>query len=66
MFEWVGIHDGPFGGIDPTGRTIRSREACFFRVEDGMVVEVDFVSDGLGAPVQLAVVPPDFWTNPHR
>ncbi len=31
-----------------------------------MVVEVDFVSDGLGAPVQLAVVPPDFWTNPHR
>jgi predicted ester cyclase len=66
MFEWVGTHDGPFGGIEPTGRTIRFREAGFFRVEDDMVIEGDFVADGLGARIQLGVLPEDFWTNPHR
>lgn len=66
LFDWVGTHDGQFGGIEPTGRAIRFREACFFRVEDGMVVEGDFVSDGLGARIQLGVLPEDFWTNPHR
>lgn len=66
LFEWVGIHDGPFAGIEPTGRTIRFREASFFRVEDGMVIEGDFVADGIGARIQLGVLPEDFWTNPHR
>ena len=66
MFEWVGTHDGLFAGIEATGRRVRFREACFFRVKDGMVVEGDFVSDGLGARIQLGVLPKDFWTNPHR
>ena len=66
MVNWVGTHAGVFGGIDPTGRTIRFREACFFRIEDGMVVAGDFVADGIGARIQLGVLPEDFWTNPHR
>ncbi len=66
MLKLVGTQDGPFGGIEPTGRKIRFREACFFRVEEAMVVGGDFVSDGLGARIQLGVLPEDFWTNPHR
>ncbi len=66
MVEWTGTHDGPFAGIEPTGRRVRFREACFFRVEDGTVIEGDFVADGLDVRIQLGILPEDFWTNPHR
>ncbi len=66
LFGLVGTHEGKFGGIEPTGRSIRFREAGFFRVEGGKVIEGDFVSDGLGARIQLGVLPETFWTDPHR
>jgi predicted ester cyclase len=66
LVDFVGTHEGTFGRIEPTGRKIRFREARFFRIEHGLVVEGDFVSDGLGARIQLGVLPEDFWTNPHR
>lgn len=66
LFEVSGTHEGVFGGIEPTGRSIRMREAGFFTVEGGMVVAADFVSDGLGLRIQLGVLPEDFWTNPSR
>lgn len=65
-FEWVGTHDGPFGGIEPTAIAIRFCEVSLFRVEAGMVVECDFVSVGLGARIQPGLQPKDLWTNPHQ
>ena len=66
LFEISGTHRGVFGGIEPTGRSIRMREAGFFTVEDGMVVAADWVSDSLGLRIQLGALPEDFWTNPSR
>jgi predicted ester cyclase len=66
LFEIAGTHQGVFGGIDPTGRSVRILEAGFFTVEGEHVVEADFVSDGLGLRIQLGVLPEDFWTNPYR
>lgn len=66
LFEVAGTHQGVFGGIEPTGRSITMLEAGFFTVENGQVVAADWVSDGLGLRIQLGVLPEDFWTNPHR
>lgn len=66
LFEHSGTHRGPFGGIEPTGRSMQFLEAGFFTVEGGQVVAADFVSDGLGLRIHLGVLPEDFWTNPHR
>jgi predicted ester cyclase len=66
LFEVSGTHRGVFGGIGPTGRSVRMLEAGFFTVEGEHVVAADFVSDGLGLRIQLGVLPEDFWTNPHR
>lgn len=66
MFDWVGTHEGVFAGIEPTGRTVRFREACFFTVANGQVIAGDFVADRLGARIQLGVLPDDFGTNPRR
>jgi predicted ester cyclase len=64
LFEAAGTHEGPFGGIEPTGRRMRFLEAGFFTVREGKVVAADWVSDGLGLRIHLGVLPEDFWTNP--
>lgn len=66
LIEFSGTHCGAFGGIQATGRTVRFREAGFFKVEEGMVVEGSFVVDGLGLRIQLGILPESFWTNPQR
>jgi predicted ester cyclase len=66
LFEVSGTHQGVFGGIEPTGRSVRMLEAGFFTVEGEHVVAADFVSDGLGLRIQLGVLPEDFWSNPHQ
>lgn len=65
MFEHSGTHLGEFGGIPPTGRSMRFLEAGFFRVQDGQVIAADWVSDGTGLRIDLGVLPKDFWSNPH-
>lgn len=66
LFEHTGTHLGVFGGMEPTGRTMRFLESGFFTVRDGKVVSADWVSDGLGLRIQLGYLPEDFWRNPHR
>jgi predicted ester cyclase len=34
-----GTHTGPFGGIAPTGRTIRTQELVIYRIADGKIVQ---------------------------
>ncbi len=36
----VGTHDGPWGGLDATGRSVSIEHMFFFRFEDGRIVEV--------------------------
>ena len=66
LFTQGGTHQGNFAGVEPTGRTVRFLEAGFFHVRNGMVIAADYVSDGLGARIQLGVLPDDFWTNSRR
>ncbi len=35
-----GTHDGPWGGLDPTGRTIAVEHMFFLGFEDGRIAEV--------------------------
>jgi predicted ester cyclase len=65
LFEHSGTHQGVFGGMEPTGRTMRFLEAGFFLVANGRVVSTDWVSDGIGLRIELGFLPKDFWKNPH-
>jgi predicted ester cyclase len=65
LFEHTGTHQGVFGGMEPTGRTMRFREAGFFTVANGRVVSTDWVSDGIGLRIDLGFLPRDFWKDPH-
>lgn len=37
--RWRGTHDGPFFGIDPTGRAVEMRGMVLWRVVDGQLAE---------------------------
>lgn len=65
LFEHSGTHQGEFGGMEPTGRTMTFLESGFFRVVDERVVSADWVSDGIGLRIALGYLPDDFWKNPH-
>lgn len=62
----TGTHQGPFGGMEPTGRAMTFLEPGFFTVEGEHVVAADWVSDGIGLRIALGALPEDFWTDPHR
>ena len=36
---WSGTHDGPFFGIEPTGRAIEMRGIVLWRIADGQLAE---------------------------
>ncbi len=36
---WRGTHDGPFFGIDPTGRSVEMRGIVLWRVAEGQLAE---------------------------
>jgi predicted ester cyclase len=63
LFSLKGTHGGVFAGVEPTGRPVNFQEAGFFIVRNGMVVAADYVADGIGARIQMGVLPEDFWTN---
>ena len=50
-----GTHTGTFGGVAPTGRTIRTQELVIYRIADGKIVQswgdlFPVVRDALTAP----------------
>jgi predicted ester cyclase len=49
-----GTHEGPWGELQPTGRSIAVEHAFFLRIEDGTVVEVWEILDGAELEAQLA------------
>lgn len=49
------VHDGAIHGIEPTGKTVAVEEYLRFRVENGTIVELDWLSDNLALLRQLGV-----------
>mgnify|MGYP001814630903 CR=1 FL=1 len=49
-----GTHEGPWRGIDGTGRTVAVEEMMFFRFADGVVVEMWEVFDEQGLFAQIS------------
>lgn len=52
-----GTHEGPFMGVEPTGRTIEVGNNVFTRLDDGRIVERWIQPDTLGLLRQLGVDP---------
>jgi predicted ester cyclase len=52
-----GTHDGPFQGIEPTGRDVEIHVIDIVRVADGRIVEHWNEVDRLGLLAQLGAVP---------
>jgi predicted ester cyclase len=53
-----GTHEGPFMGVEPTGREVTLPAIEFDRFEDGLLVETWTQSDQLGLLEQLGAWPP--------
>jgi predicted SnoaL-like aldol condensation-catalyzing enzyme len=51
--RWQGTHQGPFGGVAPTGRRIEFEAVEIFRLQDGRIVEHWDVADRLALRVGL-------------
>ncbi len=51
-----GTHDGPFMGIDPTGRGFEVQNMVFTRLEDGKIAERWVQPDTLGMLTQLGII----------
>jgi steroid delta-isomerase-like uncharacterized protein len=54
-YTLTGTHQGPLGGIAPTGRKIKIRGVQFSKFKDGKMVERWGSSDQLGLLAQLGV-----------
>jgi predicted ester cyclase len=48
-----GRHSGPFLGVAATGREVRTQEFSFYRVADGLIVEVWVTADNLSVLEQI-------------
>ena len=53
----MGTHDGPFQGIQPTGKTVTTTGITIFRLENGKIVEEWSESDMMGMLTQLGAFP---------
>jgi predicted ester cyclase len=51
----MGTHQGPWAGVEPTGRPMRFSGINVFRFQDGKVVELWNHRDDLGLMQQLGV-----------
>lgn len=55
---WCGTHEGPFMGIEPTGKSFEVPAMIFTRIADGKIAERWVVGDSMGLMTQLGVVEP--------
>ena len=59
-FEWIGVHQGEFLGIPPTGQSVRVWGIVIDRLEDGRIKDTRILMDTLGLMTQLGLLPPKF------
>ena len=50
-----GTNTGPWGGVAPTGKSVRFAGVNFFRIADGKIAEIWNIRDDLGLREQLGV-----------
>lgn len=58
-WQWQGIHQGPFNGIEPTGKKATTNGTAVFEIKGGKVVNSISVIDRLNPLQDLGVVPRD-------
>ena len=51
--ETRGVHSGEWEGVPPTGKSWTNRGMGLVRVEDGKIIELEFLFDELGHLKQL-------------
>ncbi|WP_329333647.1 ester cyclase [Streptomyces sp. NBC_01352] len=56
-YSMTGTHEGPFAGVEATGRAIRSESMAFYRLSHGKIVEERAQLDMLGILQQMGAVP---------
>lgn len=56
-FVWTGTHQGPFLGIEPTGRQVTVWGMALDQVVDGRIKETRFLMDAMGLMAQLGASP---------
>ena len=59
--ETSGVHSGEWEGVPPTGKSWTNRGMGLVRVEDGKIIELEFIFDELGHLKQLGAT----ITAPH-
>lgn len=52
-----GTHEGPFAGVEPTGKSFEVQNMVFTRIEDGKIVERWVQPDTLAMVTQLGIDP---------
>lgn len=57
LYTMTGVHRGPLRGLEPTGKQVRYPIVATYRVDDGRIMEADFVSDDLRMMRQLGALP---------
>ncbi|MFI1355379.1 ester cyclase [Streptomyces sp. NPDC020898] len=56
-YAMTGTHEGPFAGVEATGRAIRSESMAFYRLSHGRIVEERGQLDMLGILRQMGALP---------
>lgn len=54
-FTFEGTHDGPFAGLEPTGRPVSMSNIGMFRINDGKIAERWLESDNVAMLQQLGI-----------
>ena len=55
--RWAGTHEGPFQGVEPTGRRVEFESTAILTLRDGQITEYRGVVDLLGLMQQLGAAP---------
>jgi predicted ester cyclase len=53
----TGTHEGPFAGVDGTGKKIHAESFAFYRLSHGKIVEERAQLDMLGILQQMGAIP---------
>ncbi|MFH9002055.1 ester cyclase [Streptomyces afghaniensis] len=56
-YTMTGTHEGPFAGVEATGKAIRSESMAFYRLSHGKIVEERAQLDMLGILRQMGAIP---------
>ncbi len=56
--RWAGTHEGPFQGVEPTGRRVEFESTAILTLRGGQIAEYRGVVDLLGIMQQLGAAPP--------